>query len=55
MDNQNNQNNSNSYHSGSSTGHSDPHNNDMFTPYPPAPEDSSLGRLKHSVLASRVL
>ncbi|WP_440118227.1 hypothetical protein [Paenibacillus sp. QZ-Y1] len=48
MDNQNNQNNFNSYHSGSSTNHSDPHNNDMFTPYPPVPEDPSLGRLKHS-------
>ncbi|MEC0126841.1 hypothetical protein [Paenibacillus pabuli] len=46
MDNHHNQNNYNSYPSGSGSDHSDPDHS--FTPYPPAPEDRSLDRLKHS-------
>ncbi|WP_405156058.1 hypothetical protein [Paenibacillus sp. FSL K6-0108] len=48
MDNQNNQNNNQSYPSGSSTEHSDPYHDNLFTPYPSAQEDPFVGRLKHS-------
>ncbi|MFE6072860.1 hypothetical protein ACFVQB_00110 [Paenibacillus sp. NPDC057886] len=48
MDNQNNQNNHHPYQSGSSTDYSDPNHDSLFTPYPSALEDPSVGRLKHS-------
>ncbi|MGX1827615.1 hypothetical protein ACWIE6_05160 [Paenibacillus taichungensis] len=48
MDNQNNQNNHHPDQSGSATDYSEPHHDNLFTPYPSDLEDPSMGRLKHS-------